>query len=295
MTGQELLNLIYIKYRGKIQARTPVWGSDKAIVAMNIANSRVNEWAKDSRNRWNSLFETVAPSEEGTVSTTGTTALAGVDTFFTDYRVGDTITVYGETARTIASIVSDTSLTVTVAFSNTASSLNFTRSMIIDSSVNTYSLHRRFFLNSDYAKIVKTDGSIVKYKIPKAQQRDRINGQTAYMHGLSPKKITFNLNIDVGLNGGVLTVPGYYLPSPIVNSTDLVPVDDENWVVYITASDLASNDPANEDKAPVLMGQANDLYGKMSNANNDVGVGQPNSVENDMPQICGDFDDGWSL
>ncbi|MCM2339341.1 MAG: DUF5011 domain-containing protein [Burkholderiales bacterium] len=63
----------------------------------------------------------------GTVTTNGTTTLTGSGTQFTNtFKVGDTITVSGETVRTIATIVSDTSLTTTVAFSTTASSLSYT-------------------------------------------------------------------------------------------------------------------------------------------------------------------------
>ena len=62
---------------------------------------------------------------EGTVSTVGTTALTGIETNFADYAVGDTITVTGETTRIIATITNDTSLTVTSAFANTASSLTY--------------------------------------------------------------------------------------------------------------------------------------------------------------------------
>jgi len=63
----------------------------------------------------------------GTVATTGTTTLTGTNTVFQDtFKVGDTVTVSGETARTISAIASNTSLTVTSAFSNTASGLSYT-------------------------------------------------------------------------------------------------------------------------------------------------------------------------
>ena len=57
----------------------------------------------------------------GTVSTPGSSVtLTGVGTQFTNtFKVGDTLTVTGETVRTIATITSDTVLTVTVAFSAT--------------------------------------------------------------------------------------------------------------------------------------------------------------------------------
>jgi hypothetical protein len=63
---------------------------------------------------------------EGTVSTVASTALIGIDTNFSDYAVGDDILVDGETSRTIATITDDEHLTVTVAFANTASTLEYT-------------------------------------------------------------------------------------------------------------------------------------------------------------------------
>ncbi len=63
----------------------------------------------------------------GTVATTGTTTLTGTNTsFLSTFKVGDTVTVSGETARIISTIASDTVLTVSVAFSNTASGLSYT-------------------------------------------------------------------------------------------------------------------------------------------------------------------------
>lgn len=63
----------------------------------------------------------------GTVATNGTVNLTGTGTRFTNtFKVGDTITVSGETIRTIATISSDTTLTSTVAFATTASGLSYT-------------------------------------------------------------------------------------------------------------------------------------------------------------------------
>jgi len=293
MTGQELLDNIYIKYRGKIQSRTPAWGSDKAVLTLNIANGKIREYATDPRNKWNSLFEVAAQNEPGTVATTGTTTLTGTSTFFTDYNVGDTILVSGETVRTIATITSDTVLTVTLAFSNTASGKTFTRSTIIDTATTSYNLSRKFFSSSDYAVVTKTDGSFIEYPIIKAQQRNILN-QATYVHGSNPKKITFAQTIDTGIDAATLTVPGYYMPDEITLATDIVPVDDPNWLVYIVASELARNDPAKDDQFPTLVGMANDLYGKMSNANNDTGFLQLNSVVNNMPQVSDGPDVDWT-
>lgn len=62
---------------------------------------------------------------EGTVTTAGTTALVGDGSNFTDFTVGDTIKVEGETLRTIATITDDTHLTVGVAFSTSVSGLTY--------------------------------------------------------------------------------------------------------------------------------------------------------------------------
>jgi hypothetical protein len=63
----------------------------------------------------------------GSVQTVGTTALLGTNTQFTNtFKIGDTITVNGETVRTISTITDNTHLTVSVAFSTSASGLSYT-------------------------------------------------------------------------------------------------------------------------------------------------------------------------
>jgi hypothetical protein len=61
----------------------------------------------------------------GTVTTNGTTALVGADTTFLDYLVGWRIRVYGERWRTIATIPTETGLTVSSAFTTSASGLTY--------------------------------------------------------------------------------------------------------------------------------------------------------------------------
>ena len=130
MDVTELFNHISDSYRGT-DDDAPLDGTSDHTYWLRVVNRKIREWATDSRNVWSSNFKLVAPNEPGTVATTGTTTLTGTSTYFTDYAVGDTILVSGETVRTIATITSNTVLTVTVAFTNTASSLTFTRSTII--------------------------------------------------------------------------------------------------------------------------------------------------------------------
>jgi hypothetical protein len=63
---------------------------------------------------------------EGTVTTAGVVALVGDGTNFLDFIVGTTITVEGETVRTIATITDDEHLTVSLAFTTTDSALTYT-------------------------------------------------------------------------------------------------------------------------------------------------------------------------
>lgn len=63
----------------------------------------------------------------GTLETAGTTTLLGTSTVFTrDFNIGDAINVSGETVRTVATIISNTELTVTVAFTTTDTGLTYT-------------------------------------------------------------------------------------------------------------------------------------------------------------------------
>lgn len=290
MNGQQLLDSIYTVYRGKIQSKTPVFGSDKANIAINIANRKKNEWANDTNQAWVSLYKTIAPNEVGTVSTTGTTTLTGVGTYFTDYNVGDKITVSGETVRTIATITSNTSLEVTVDFSNTASSLTFTRTIILKTGVNSYNLHRSF-ISPARNVIVTTTTQSIKLNIasPQAQSAE------CYIHGLNPKVITFVDTVPDYMVGGTLSVPANFKPDDITAATDLVSVDNPEWLVYIVASELSRNDPAKDDQFPNLVAMANDLYAKMALANRNIGFLNGNTIYNAMPQISYDLDEDWTL
>jgi hypothetical protein len=62
---------------------------------------------------------------EGTVTTATNQNLAGDDTNFGDFQVGDIIKVEGETDRTIATITTDVLLTVGLAFTTSAANLSW--------------------------------------------------------------------------------------------------------------------------------------------------------------------------
>jgi len=289
MQVTELIQQIYYAYRGKGASKTPIFGSEKSDTALALANRKKNECNRDSDVTWTSNFNLVAPTEVGTVSTTGTATLTGSGTYFTDYAVGDKITVSGETERTIDTITSDTVLTVTVAFANTASAKSFTRQIIM-TSAKTYSLNRKLYTPSDQVKITTSINS-TDFSITSPNSRSTSD---TYISGRNPKVITFYNDINTQLIGGVLTIPGYYLPDDMVLETDEVPVDDPNWLVYATAAELCRNDPAKEDQFANLIGMANELYRKMVSANNDNGY-LTSVVPTNIRQISPSFEEDWSL
>jgi len=293
MNTTEAIQSIYYAYRGKGASKTPIFGSEKANTCLAIMNRKKNEWANDSDQTWVSNFNYVAPNEVGLVSTAGTTTLTGTNTYFTDYQVGDKITVYGETVRTIDTITSDTVLTVSVAFTNTASSLTHKRTIIIQSGVQSYNLNRSFLTPSDKVLVTTTSSNTLKLGLATPQERE----SDCYISSRNPKVLTFVNDITSTDQkvGGTLSVPAYYLPADMVLATDLVPVDNPEWLVYIVASELARNDPAKESMFATLVGMANDLYVKMVSANSNIGFLNGGTVYNNMPQISNDLNEDWTI
>lgn len=265
----------------------PASGTDEYNLWVRVANRKKDEWARDPKQHWASNF-TSTPLEVGTVATTGTTTLTGTGTYFTDYRVGDQITVDGETVRTIATITSDTVLTVTVAFSNTASSLTFSRTTIVATGVQTYSLNRNLFLPSDTAYVTTTDDDDIDYTVVKPQDRETDASQV-HISGRHPQVLTFVDEIvsTDQIVGGTLVVPGYHLPADLSDDTDLIPVDDPRWLTYAVASEIAFNDVTYEDKYVDLNTKANALYLSMIQANRQGTSDNPRTLKTNVKRIRG--------
>lgn len=253
---------------GGTDEESPEHGSEEATMWLSILNQKIEELAEDLTKQWRFTFKETAPNEPGTVATTGTTTLTGTSTNFLDYAVGDTITVSGETVRTIATITSDTVLTVTVAFSNTASSKTFTHATIIASGVETYKLHRKFLGASDSVYVTTTGGERVYFDLIQPQER-KTTVQQVFLSDENPETINFANNIESTdeIVGGTLTVPGYYTPEAVSAVTDDLPVPSPNWCVYIVAAEVAGADIVYEDREGNLNAKANSLYSMMVKRN----------------------------
>jgi len=243
---------------------------------LSLINRKKDELFEDVGKQWRCIYSTSAPTEPGTVETAGATTLTGTGTYFTDYAVGDKITVSGETERTIATITSDTSLTVTVAFSNTASTQTFTRKTIIATGVQTYSAHRRLLVVSDKLYVLDTNSDNIYLAFIHPQERDYTN-QQVHLSGDNPQVFTFTETIASTdqMVGGSLIVPGYYMPVDLSAETDEIPVPSPNWLVMAVAAEIAFNDIVYEDRAEGLNAKANALWRAMV-ARNQRGVyGEP--------------------
>lgn len=246
---------------------------------VSVANRKKDELYGDVGKQWSCIYKATQPNEPGTVATTGTTTLTGTSTYFQDYRVGDQITVDGETVRTIATITSDTVLTVTVAFSNTASSKTFTRTTVVATSVLTYNVHRGLLGLSDRPYVLTTAGEKIYLDLIHPQERDYVS-QQVHLSGVNPEVLTFTEDIESTdqMVGGSLILPGYYLPANMTANTDEVPVPDANWLAMAVASEVAFADIVYEDRAVTLNNKANALWKAMVAKNNRGTYGQPRTT-----------------
>ena len=253
-------------------------------------NKKIDELYRDSKVLLDSSFLVSPPNEAGTVATTATTTLTGTSTFFTDYKSGDTIIVDGETVRTIDTITDDTTLTVTVAFSNTASAKTFTRATIIASGTTDYALNRKFLSPANRAYVLTTSSTKVylDYIKPRASQ---IDSRRLYIWGVNPQNISFTDTIDSTENivSGTLFVPGNYAPADLSTSDGdaEIPLPDPYWGVLAVASDVAGNDITYEDKEANLNAKANARYRQMTRNSRRNTYNQPNPPPTNVNRIRG--------
>ncbi len=116
----------------------------------------------------------------GTVATAGSTTLTGTGTnFLAAYSVGDSIYVDGETVRIVATITNNTTLTVTSAFSTTASALKHRnkRQIIYADTVIEYTdidLSTTFTVGSAHAGADKIALTLVPDIFPGAPRGNRL-------------------------------------------------------------------------------------------------------------------------
>lgn len=153
----------------------------------------------------------------------------------------------------------------------------------LSSGTQVYDLDDDILRASDYVLLTSPTGQKQYVGIVKPQQQSRyIKG--AYITGSSPKQLTFIQPIDSNYTGYTIKLACFTMPADMTLPTSTIAVDDPQWLVYIVAAELARNDYAKEEQYPNLVGQANDLYQKMTNDAQVNSFSQPNGVVNNMPQ-----------
>ena len=171
----------------------------------------------------------------------------------------------------------------------------------VASNTQAYALPTNVFFLSDYIYVLRTDGNLDRFQVVHPEQRNdgtfapgTIPGDgdpLVYLSGsfkggagnLMLNFVTLWSQMPTADVGGTIQAGTYVLPADMVNATDVVPVDNPEWLVYAVAAEMARNDPAKEDQYPTLQGIANDFYGKMVKANQGNSWQQPNSPEYVQP------------
>ena len=266
---------------------TPTEGSNDANYWLDVINRKQDEFALDPLENWTSLFG-VSAVEIGTVATTGTTTLTGTSTLFENFSAGDKILVSGETVRTIDTISSDTVLTVTVAFSNTATGKTFTRTPVVSSAVQVYNLNSRLIRPSDDVYVTTTDNERIDFSLLKPQLRDFVPNPV-FISGINPQTLTFvdDITATSQLVGGTITVGGYFKPAELTAFSATVELPDPNWLAMATAAEIAFNDVSYEDKSSELNAKANALYMAMKAANRRGTITHPRTIPTSVRRIRG--------
>lgn len=126
--------------------------------------------------------------------------------------------------------------------------------------------------NGDSIQILHTDGvNYTNYTLISADQLRQYQNQGNY--GNVVAKIGSSLvfprafvSTDPQFNG-TLNLPVFLYPAILVNPTDIVPVDDPEWLVSKVAADVASKDILRKDTAAIYSAEADDSLEAMKQDN----------------------------
>lgn len=168
--------------------------------------------------------------------------------------------------------------------------------------VQDYDLDDDVFYLSDWVYVKRTDGNIDRFQVVHPEMRNRSFNAIGMVGSDSGDPITYltgvwalgggNLTLNFqtpwtqmndGDVGGTIQTGCYALPADYVNPTDTILINNPEWLVARLAAELARNDPAKQDQYPLLLGEANDIYGKMVLDNQGNSFQQPNGPMYSMP------------
>jgi len=166
-----------------------------------------------------------------------------------------------------------------------------TLSPVVTSGQQAYNLPTDFIKPSDQVWVNFNTTQRIYFTLKNPQFRERYHN--AYISVRNPKTLTFVDIVDTNTNilGKSISMPGYFMPAELVAKTDVVAVDDPDWLVYAAASELAFNDITYEDKYIDLNTKANSLYVQMVQANRTTTPSTPRTVPTNTGRRIGHVPD----
>jgi hypothetical protein len=149
---------------------------------------------------------------------------------------------------------------------------------VVTSGTQSYNLPTDFLKPADQLWVNYNTTQRIYFTLKNPQYRARYGN--VFISGRNPKKLTFVDTVDTYANilGKTISMPGYFMPVDLASGTDLVSVDDPDWLVYAAASELAFNDITYEDKYIDLNTKANSLYIQMVQTNRTTSPSNPRTV-----------------
>lgn len=136
------------------------------------------------------------------------------------------------------------------------------------SAAPSYNLPSTFLAASDSVYVITTDDKRIDFTLVKPNERTTLK-QNVFIAGIDPEVLYFTSEIKStdDIVGGELFMPGYFIPDPVTDDADTIPLPDANWAVAAVAAEIAYNDLTYEDKAEGLQARANYLYANMHKKN----------------------------
>lgn len=118
----------------------------------------------------------------------------------------------------------------------------------------------------DVVKITRLDGTVDRYFTVPAEILSQHTGNYCAKIGQNLKFAQAFKTTDPQF-GGAITAPVYLHAAILVNTTDVVPVDDANWLCVASAAQAASSSIVKASMYANLMGEANSLMANMKYSN----------------------------
>ncbi len=122
----------------------------------------------------------------------------------------------------------------------------------------------------DFVYVLDSSGNIISQwtSVP-AWQLKYFNGAPGYVAVLGNSTAGFRLYFSQPFSttspeyGNTIYVPSFTIPTPMALSTDPVPVDDPNWLVFMAAQEWAQPDVTLVQNVPSLISKATDRMNAM--------------------------------